>query len=151
MDGGPGGAGADSIDCNSETHKWWTSYATLCLLIYPIGVPAAFATLLYWHRRQIRDLEISDEAVGAARKEIKLAQTKVVALLHSSAVRDAQAANETEISDSALTKGYLSDLRRELSIQCRALNGEVQMIKFLFDSYKASELVGAWQVCSRST
>ena len=62
---------ADSIDCESEEHTWWISYAMICLIVYPVGIPATFAALLCWHRSKICEVEIAGIGENASDAQLK--------------------------------------------------------------------------------
>ena len=42
-----------SISCDSEKYQYFFYYALLCILIYPIGVPLFYITILYKNRRNL--------------------------------------------------------------------------------------------------
>ena len=78
-DGAEYGAGADimlrnttwlradlSINCADPWHVTMTLYAVGMLFVYPIGIPAAFAYLLFWrHRHTLKELKRRQLRAGA--------------------------------------------------------------------------------------
>ena len=42
-----------SLSCLTARHSWYKVYAFLMVGVYPIGIAAAFAGLLVWHRRDL--------------------------------------------------------------------------------------------------
>ena len=42
-----------SLSCLTTRHSWYKVYAFVMVGVYPIGIPAAFAALLVWHRRDL--------------------------------------------------------------------------------------------------
>ncbi|CAN0365910.1 unnamed protein product, partial [Scytosiphon promiscuus] len=42
-----------SIVCNSEKHQTWLLYAGVMVFLYPVGIPAVFATWVVRHRREL--------------------------------------------------------------------------------------------------
>ncbi|GMH79533.1 hypothetical protein TL16_g08176 [Triparma laevis f. inornata] len=43
-----------SLDCNDPIHKFYTMYAAVMVLLYPIGIPMLYVYLLVSHRHQIQ-------------------------------------------------------------------------------------------------
>jgi hypothetical protein len=48
-----------SLSCDSSAHDYMTVYASLCILVFPIGIPAMFAVLVWKHREAIVDRDLS--------------------------------------------------------------------------------------------
>lgn len=44
-----------SIECGDKTHKAYETYATVMILVYPVGIPALFAFLLFRNRHVLQD------------------------------------------------------------------------------------------------
>lgn len=44
-----------TIECDSPTHKAFQVYAGVMILVYPVGIPLAYAMVLYANRRVLRD------------------------------------------------------------------------------------------------
>ena len=42
-----------SITCSTFRHSWYEAYALIMVGVYPVGIAAAFAWLLLWHRRDL--------------------------------------------------------------------------------------------------
>lgn len=42
-----------SITCETSRHGWYEIYASIMVGVYPVGIPAAFAALLFWHRHDL--------------------------------------------------------------------------------------------------
>lgn len=42
-----------SLSCSSSRHAWYEAYAFVMVGVYPIGIAACFAWLLFWHRRDL--------------------------------------------------------------------------------------------------
>ena len=51
-----------SIDCSSERHQALTFYSYLMIVVYPVGIPAFYATLLFWNRRVLEDGATRDKS-----------------------------------------------------------------------------------------
>lgn len=44
-----------TLECDdSSERKFWEAYASICVLIYPVGVPALATAVLYYYRAQIK-------------------------------------------------------------------------------------------------
>ena len=43
-----------TISCTSASRRTWEIYTSLCVLLYPIGIPTLLFTLLYLNRNEIR-------------------------------------------------------------------------------------------------
>ena len=43
-----------TISCTSASRRTWEVYTSLCVLLYPIGIPTLLFTLLYLNRNEIR-------------------------------------------------------------------------------------------------
>jgi hypothetical protein len=56
-----------SIDCNSPEHRAHQGYALVMIAIYPVGVPAVLAVLLWRARKPMRELAVSVREGKAAR------------------------------------------------------------------------------------
>ena len=44
-----------TIDCDSLKHRTFQFYASLMMLVYPLGIPAIYAVLLFKNRRMLQD------------------------------------------------------------------------------------------------
>lgn len=42
-----------SIDCHAPWRGFWVTYACVMIAVYALGVPALFASVLWWHRDAI--------------------------------------------------------------------------------------------------
>ena len=51
-----------TIDCDSDKHKALQIYAGLMIILYPVGIPALYAGLLFSNRRVLRDEKIREES-----------------------------------------------------------------------------------------
>jgi len=49
-----------SIDCNSDRYQSWEIYCGVMILIYPIGIPSLYATMLWMDRETLRDQDAMD-------------------------------------------------------------------------------------------
>ena len=46
-----------SVDCNSSRYKVFVWYAIAMILIYPVGIPLLYASLLFSHRKALTNSE----------------------------------------------------------------------------------------------
>ena len=63
-----------SIDCNSTEHKFFSAYAIICIIVYPIGVPAMY----YWLLRRVSDQLDPGQKAMVAQLGIKGAMRRAV-------------------------------------------------------------------------
>ncbi|CAM9282846.1 unnamed protein product, partial [Laminaria digitata] len=42
-----------SLSCLTSCHSWYKAYALIMVGVYPVGIAAAFAGLVFWHRRDL--------------------------------------------------------------------------------------------------
>ena len=52
-----------SISCDDERYASWSTFAGFMVLVYPVGVPALFAWLLY-RIRDVRDDELNPHVLA---------------------------------------------------------------------------------------
>eukprot|EP00611_Tribonema_gayanum_P000411 TRINITY_DN10281_c0_g1_i1.p1 TRINITY_DN10281_c0_g1~~TRINITY_DN10281_c0_g1_i1.p1 ORF type:complete len:1126 (+),score=274.53 TRINITY_DN10281_c0_g1_i1:133-3510(+) len=64
-----------SIECGTPTHTAYVAYAGIMVLVYPIGVPALFAWLLWKQRVAVRKAEALDSFASAV-DPVAAAQTR---------------------------------------------------------------------------
>ena len=54
-----------TIECDSPKHKAFQVYASLMMLVYPLGIPAIYAVLLFNNRRMLREENGREESLVA--------------------------------------------------------------------------------------
>jgi uncharacterized membrane protein YwzB len=43
-----------SIDCDDPTHKKYQGFAYVMIMVYPVGIPLLYFTVLYWNRKALQ-------------------------------------------------------------------------------------------------
>ena len=51
-----------SIMCSTGTHEGYMTYAGLMVFVYPVGIPTAFAWLLFTNRHEIKNVDTTNRA-----------------------------------------------------------------------------------------
>ena len=54
-----------TIDCDSQKHRAFQIYASLMMLVYPLGIPVVYAVLLFNNRRMLREENCREESLAA--------------------------------------------------------------------------------------
>ena len=54
-----------TIECDSPKHRAFQFYASLMIIVYPLGIPAVYAALLFNNRRLLRDENGREESLVA--------------------------------------------------------------------------------------
>ena len=113
------------VDCEGAEHIWFMNYAALFILVYPVGVPLFYLTLLWRNKSKIvpntKSMSKKDHHGAGARKSLAHGYSELKKL----------ADKHSEVAEKAL-----AHTEYRLALQIRAADKSIDHIRFLFEAYK---------------
>jgi hypothetical protein len=132
FDGGDCWLKADySLSCRADdaTYGWFRAYATLMVLVFPVGIPVFFFLLTWLHKRDIR--ESADEALAA-----RSSSSPTLAMRAADDALDARVVQlrlpENRVAASRLSR----EVQRRSVIEAARRKPELYGVVSLFEAYR---------------
>ena len=121
-----------SIGCGSPAYAAWLPYVLCAILVYPVGIPATFAALL-WRLRDRLDPEVAAKLVGTNSRRVSLGTA--TELKERSAFGNLANPEDQEYLDAALER-HREALRQLQKLEQRANDPALRPIRFLYEEFE---------------
>ena len=121
-----------SIGCGSPAYAAWLPYVLCAMLVYPVGIPATFAALL-WRLRDRLDPEVHAKLVGTNSRRVSLGAA--TELKERSAFGNLANPEDQEYLDAALER-HREALRQLQKLEQRANDPALRPIRFLYEEFE---------------